>query len=336
MKIIVSGIQSTNMLTLGNYLGALKNFIELQNENKMFIFIADLHSITVNFEPNKLKENRLSIAAMYYACGLNLENNLVFYQSSVIEHSHLAYILLCHSYMGELNRMTQFKDKSSKMVQANQTVNIPTGLLIYPGLMAADILLYDADIVPVGSDQKQHLELTRDLAIRFNKKYKTNIFKIPEIFIQKSGAKIMDLVDPTIKMSKSNQNTKGTIFLLEPIESIRKKILSAKTDCLNQVKFDIENQPGISNLINIYSSLSNMSVTEIENKYQNQNYGTFKNDLADIVCGHIEKIQEKYNMIINDNSFEEKIIKNGKICKDIASKKINDIHKILGLYSNDK
>lgn len=331
MKIVVSGIQSTNMLTIGNYLGALKNFIDFQKENKLFIFIADLHSITVDFNPIELEKNRKSIAALYLACGLDSKKNYIFYQSSVIEHTHLSYLLMCHSYLGELNRMTQFKDKSSKMTKSNQTINIPTGLLIYPTLMAADILLYDADIVPVGKDQKQHMELTRDLAIRFNKKYKTNIFKIPEIYSPKIGAKIMDLQNPEIKMSKSNQNQKGTIFMLEPLDSIRKKILSAKTDSLDKVKYDIENQPGISNLICIYNGFTNLSIEEIEEKYKNKKYGDFKKDLADIVCSEMEKIQLKYNKIINEKDFENDLKKNGEICKKIASSKIKEIHKILGL-----
>lgn len=333
MKIIVSGIQSTNMLTIGNYLGALKNFIDFQNENKLFIFIADLHSITVDFNPLELEKNRKSIAALYFACGLDIKKNYIFYQSSVIEHTHLSYLLLCHSYLGELNRMTQFKDKSIKMTKSNQTINIPTGLLIYPTLMAADILLYDADIVPVGKDQTQHMELTRDLAIRFNKKYKTNIFKIPQIYSPKIGAKIMDLQNPEIKMSKSNENQKGTIFLLEPLESVRKKIMSAKTDSLDNVKYDIENQPGVSNLISIYNGFTNLSIEDIEKKYENKKYGDFKKDLADIVCKSLEVIQSKYNNIINDNNFENILKTNGEHCKEIASKKIKEIHKLLGLYA---
>lgn len=332
MKIIVSGIQSTNMLTIGNYLGALKNFIDFQKENKLFVFIADLHSITVEFKPEELEKNRKSIAALYLACGLDEKKNYIFYQSSVIEHTHLSYLLLCHSYLGELNRMTQFKDKSSKMTKSNQTINIPTGLLTYPTLMAADILLYDADIVPVGKDQTQHMELTRDLAIRFNKKYKKEIFKIPQIYTPKIASKIMDLQNPEIKMSKSNQNQKGTIFLLEPLESVRKKILSAKTDSLDTIKYDIEKQPGVSNLIAIYNGFTNLPIDEIEKKYENKKYGDFKKDLADIVCQNLEVIQQKYNQIIQDKNFEQTLKNNGDKCKEIASKKINEIHKTLGLY----
>lgn len=335
MKIILSGIQPTNMITIGNYLGALKNIINFQNGNKLIIFIADLHAITKDFDPKQLLENRKSMAALYMACGLNPYDSLIFYQSDVIEHSHLSYLLLCHTYMGELSRMTQFKDKSAKMVLSNGTQNIPTGLFVYPTLMAADILLYDADVVPVGKDQTQHMELTRDLAIRFNKKYKTNVLKIPEIYTPENGAKIMDLQNPEIKMSKSNENTKGTIFLLEPIESIRKKIMSAKTDSFDKVKYDIKNQPGVSNLITIYSCFSNKSIQEIEELYTNKKYGDFKKDLAEILCNHIKELQDKYNEIIKNANFDEQLTKNALVCKEIASKKINQIHKIIGLKVGD-
>lgn len=332
MKIVVSGIQATNTLTLGNYLGALKEFVSLQNDYKMYIFIADLHSITTNFSPAELKHNRKSIAAIYKSCGLNFEKNIVFYQSSVIEHSHLSYLLLCHSYMGELSRMTQFKDKSSKSIIQNKTQMIPTGLFVYPTLMAADILMYDADIIPVGLDQKQHIELTRDLAIRFNKKYGHNIFKIPEIKISKECNKIMDLQNPLVKMSKSSENKKGVIFLLDPIDQIRNKIMASKTDSFNTVSYDITKQPGISNLLNIYSSITDTLVSDIVKNYKDKSYADFKKDLANIVCDKILIIQSNYYQIIKNDNFEKAIIENGKKCKKIAIKKINEIHKIMGLY----
>ena len=329
-KITVSGIQSTNSLTLGNYLGALRNFVKLQNENKSFVFIADMHSITVNFDPKELENNRKSVAAMYAACGLDFDKNIVFYQSSVLAHTQLSYIITCHSYMGELSRMTQFKDKSQK-VGANKTTNIPTGLFVYPCLMAADILLYDADIIPIGKDQKQHIELTRDIAIRMNKKYKTELFKIPEIYESKIGEKIMDLQNPVIKMSKSSENTKGTLFLLDKPEDIRKKIMQAKTDSLNKVKYDFENQPGVSNLITIYSCLTNKQVSEIEKEFENSNYGEFKTKVADVTCKFIEEIQRKYELFFNSKELEEKLKRNAKICNEIANKKINFIQNVLGL-----
>ena len=332
MKTIVSGIQSTNSLTLGNYIGALKNFVKLQEENnKMYIFIADMHSITVDFDPKKLVENRKSIAAMYAACGLDFDKNVVFYQSSVIAHTQLSYILTCHSYMGELSRMTQFKDKSKK-ISANKTTNIQTGLFVYPCLMAADILLYDSDIVPVGKDQKQHIELARDLALRMNKKYNYDLFKIPEMYQIKVGEKIMDLQNPEIKMSKSNENTKGTIFLLDDIEIAKKKIMQAKTDSLNKVCYDVKNQPGVSNLMTIYSSLTNKSFNDIEKEFENQNYGVFKKAIAEKLAIFLEEIQNKYNSFYNSKKLEEQLKNNSIIANKIANQKISLVHKILGLY----
>lgn len=330
MKKIVSGIQSTNALTLGNYLGALKNFVKLQNDNQMYIFIADMHSITVDFDPIKLKENRRSVACMYAACGLDFEKNIVFYQSAVLPHTQLGYILTCHSYMGELSRMTQFKDKSAK-VNANKTTNIPTGLFVYPTLMAADILLYDADIVPVGKDQKQHIELTRDIALRMNKKYNKTLFKVPEMYSVKAGEKIMDLQNPEIKMSKSNENQKGTIFLLEDLKSVEKKIMQAKTDSLNCVKYDLENQKGISNLMTIYSCITNKTFEEIEKEFENQNYGVFKKKLSEVLISFLEKIQAEYKKYYEGKEIDIMLEKNAVKANEIANKKINDVQKTIGL-----
>lgn len=330
MKKIVSGIQSTNALTLGNYLGALKNFVKLQNDNQMYIFIADMHSITVDFDPIKLKENRRSVACMYAACGLDFEKNIVFYQSAVLPHTQLGYILTCHSYMGELSRMTQFKDKSAK-VNANKTTNIPTGLFVYPTLMAADILLYDADIVPVGKDQKQHIELTRDIALRMNKKYNKTLFKVPEMYSVKAGEKIMDLQNPEIKMSKSNENQKGTIFLLEDLKSVEKKIMQAKTDSLNCVKYDLENQKGISNLMTIYSCITNKTFEEIEKEFENQNYGVFKKKLSEVLISFLEKIQVEYKKYYEGKEIDIMLEKNAVKANEIANKKINDVQKTIGL-----
>lgn len=332
-KNIVAGVQSTNSLTLANYLGAIKNFVNLQNENNLFVFVADLHSITTPFDPKLLFENRKNVAKIYTACGLDVEKNLVFYQSSVIEHCQLAYLLMCHTYMGELSRMTQFKDKSAKQINANGTNFIPTGLLIYPCLMAADILLYDADIVVAGKDQKQHMELTRTIAERFNSKY-GKTFVVPDIYSIKNSEKIMDLQNPSIKMSKSNQNEKGTIFLLESLESVRKKIMSARTDSLDSVKHDMENQPGVTNLINIYCSIEDVKIEEAEKKFKNLKYGEFKKIVADSVCNLLEKIQKKFNDISKDDvEFEKTLIKNGKKCSEIAFKKINQVQKKIGLFS---
>ncbi|MGL5246233.1 MAG: tryptophan--tRNA ligase [Mycoplasmoidaceae bacterium] len=329
MKKIISGLQATNSLTLGNYIGSIKSLVELQDNNNLYVFVADLHSITVPIDTKDLEKNRKSIVCLYKACGLDFDKSRIFYQSSVIEHSHLAYLLMCNSNLGELNRMNQFKNKSLK--QSNKTETIPTGLLIYPCLMAADILLYDADIVPVGNDQKQHIELTKILADRFNKKYKSQIFKIPEFFPPKVGGKIMDLLDPTVKMSKSSKNKNGTIFLLDKVEDIRNKIMGSKTDSLNNVKFDIENQPGISNLLTIYSSLSGISIKELEKKYIGKNYGELKRDIADIVCNFIKDIQNKYNDAKNDKKTDDQLKSNADMCKKEANHKIKKIHKIMGL-----
>ncbi|MGL5640227.1 MAG: tryptophan--tRNA ligase [Mycoplasmoidaceae bacterium] len=329
MKKIISGLQATDSLTLGNYIGSIKSLVELQDKNNLYVFIADLHSITVPINPKDLEKNRKSIVCLYRACGLDFEKNKIFYQSSVFEHSHLAYLLMCNSNLGELNRMNQFKSKSLK--QSNKTETIPTGLLIYPCLMAADILLYDADIVPVGNDQKQHIELTKILADRFNKKYKSEIFKIPEFYPPKVGGKIMDLLNPEVKMSKSSDNKKGTIFLLDKVEDVRKKIMGSKTDSLENIKFDLVNQPGISNLLTIYSSLSGISINEIEKKYIGKNYGVLKKDLADIVCDFIQDIQNKYNEAKNNKKIDDILKLNADICKKEANEKIRKIHKIMGL-----
>lgn len=296
----------------------------------MYIFIADMHSITVDFDPIKLKENRRSVACMYAACGLDFEKNIVFYQSAVLPHTQLGYILTCHSYMGELSRMTQFKDKSAK-VNANKTTNIPTGLFVYPTLMAADILLYDADIVPVGKDQKQHIELTRDIALRMNKKYNKTLFKVPEMYSVKAGEKIMDLQNPEIKMSKSNENQKGTIFLLEDLKSVEKKIMQAKTDSLNCVKYDLENQKGISNLMTIYSCITNKTFEEIEKEFENQNYGVFKKKLSEVLISFLEKIQVEYKKYYEGKEIDIMLEKNAIKANEIANKKINDVQKTIGL-----
>lgn len=333
MKRILTGIQSTNNLTLGNYLGAIKPLINSKDE--LFMFIADLHSITVPFNPDDLKENRINTALLYKSMGLDFKKNKIFFQSDVPEHNQLNYILLCHSNLGELQRMTQFKDKSSKYNQSNKTVTIPTGILIYPVLMAADILLYNPDVVHVGKDQKQHIELTRDLAERMNKKYKTNLFKIPEHHFNKVGAKILDLQNPEIKMSKSNENTKGTIFVLDNEELIIKKIMAAKTDSLDNVKYDEENQLGISNLLTIYSSIKNISIEDAEKHFTGKKYGEFKREVADAVVQELKKIQDIFYKLKNNKSEREEIFnqlaENAKQCRKIASKTMEEVYKCVGL-----
>ena len=333
MKKLLSGIQPSNKLTLGNYFGAIKSYVDFQNDFDSYIFVANLHVITnpkIDFK--SIIENTKMVVCMYSACGLDLKKNHVFIQSDVAAYPQLEHILMCNSTIGELNRMTQFKDKSKKFTNANGTDTIPAGLFTYPVLMAADILLYDPEFVPVGSDQKQHMELTQNLAMRMNKKY-GEMFTIPKPYIPKVGARIMDLQDPKIKMSKSTANQKGVIYLLDEPEVARKKIMSAKTDSLNQVKFDVKNQPGVSNLIGIYSALTNLPVMEIEKKYKNKNYGDFKKDLADKLVIFLIKIQKNYHDVYKD--YEKKIVpilkENAKYLNKIANKKLDLVYKKVGL-----
>ena len=286
-KQILSGIQPSGILTLGNYLGALRNWVTIQDEYECKFFIADLHAITVKQDPETLRRNTKSILMQYLACGLNPEKNVIFIQSHVHEHAELAWILNCSAYMGELSRMTQFKDKSKKQD------NVKVGLFDYPVLMAADILLYDADFVPVGEDQRQHLEITRDIAKRFNTTYNEEIFKLPEGFITENGARIMSLQDPTKKMSKSDSNTNGFISLLDPRETIIKKFKKAVTDSENIVKYSDE-KPGIQNLINIYSAITGKTYNEIEKEFEGCGYGQFKQAVGNAVADTLEPIQKRY------------------------------------------
>lgn len=333
MKKLLSGIQPSNKLTLGNYFGAIKSYVDFQNDFDSYIFVANLHVITnpkIDFK--SIIENTKMVVCMYSACGLDLKKNHVFIQSDVAAHSQLEHILMCNSTIGELNRMTQFKDKSKKFTNANGTDTIPAGLFTYPVLMAADILLYDPEFVPVGSDQKQHMELTQSIAMRMNKKY-GEMFTIPKPYIPKVGARIMDLQDPNIKMSKSAANQNGVIYLLDEPEVARKKIMSAKTDSLNQVKFDVKNQPGVSNLIGIYSALTNLPINEIEKNYKNKNYGDFKKDLADKLVIFLIKIQKNYHDVYKD--YKKKIVpilkENAKHLNKIADKKLDLVYKKVGL-----
>ncbi len=330
MKRIITGIQPSGNITLGNYLGAIKNLLELQNQEdvELLVFIADLHAITVPQERQKLKQNIKNLAALYLACGLTPGKTHLFIQSEVPCHNQLGWIFECNSYIGELERMTQFKDKKAK-----QTAGVSAGLLTYPPLMAADILLYDVDYVPVGEDQKQHLELTRDLAMRFNNKY-GETFKLPEPYITKSGARIMSLVDPSKKMSKSDPNPKAYIALLDDINIAKKKIKSAVTDSEGTIRFDIENKPGISNLMSIYSAMTNLSIKDIEEKYKDSNYATFKEDLANIVGDLLEKIQSKYKYYIESNDLDLILNSGRDIAYHLASRKLQKVYRKVGLGRN--
>lgn len=326
MKTMLSGIKPTGQLTLGNYIGAIKQFISYQNDYEMLIFIADLHALTLPIDPKELKENTENLIAIYLACGLDPNKVILFKQSDVHEHAELGYILACQSNMGELSRMTQYKDKSSKI---SNKESIPTGLFIYPTLMAADILLYDADYVPVGIDQKQHVELTRDIAERFNRTYGGG-FKIPETVLARSGAKINSLSDPNKKMSKS-ESDKGTIYLLDDLALSRKKIMSAVTDMDNEVRFDMENKPGISNLLTIMSTLSNRSIEDLENEYRHGGYGNFKKAVADVVISELEALQNKVNEIKKSGIISQVLLEGSKKAEALASKKLELIYKKIGL-----
>ena len=324
---LVSGIQPSGSITLGNYLGAIKQFIKLQDEleGEFFFFIADLHSLTVPQNRQELKKNIKSLAALYLACGLNPEKVTLFIQSEVPEHNMLGYIMECTVYIGELRRMTQFKDKSTR-----QDKGIKGSLLTYPALMAADILLYDADIVPIGDDQKQHLELTRLLAERFNSQY-GETFVVPKAYYPKTAARIMDLQDPTKKMSKSEENQKGVIFLLDDIRQTKNKIRGAITDSDTKIKNDKIGKPGISNLLDIYASISDLTIKEIEIKYENSNYQTFKEDLANLIEEIIVPIQERYNEIIKSKRLDEILNEGRNKASFIARRKIDKVYKRVGI-----
>ncbi len=328
MKRLVSGIKPTGSLTLGNYIGALRQFVKLQDEledTEFFIFIADLHAITTPQEKQALKKSIKSIAALYIACGLDPNKVNLFVQSEVVEHAVLGYIMESTAYVGEMERMTQYKDKKQK-----QTEGIRTSLLTYPALMAADILLYDANIVPIGDDQKQHLELTRNLAQRFNNMY-GDTFVVPEGFFPKTGARIKSLTEPDKKMDKSADNQKAYILLLDDLNQVKNKIRSAVTDSDTSIKYDLKNKAGVSNLVQIYASLTDLSIKDIENKYKDSNYKAFKEDLAEIVADTLKPIQEKYQEIINSPYLDEVLDQGRQRASEIARKKMFKVYKRIGL-----
>ena len=327
MKRSLSGIKPTGNLTLGNYIGALKNFKKFQDDYENFIFIADLHALTLPIDPVELRNNTKDIVAFYIAAGLDPEKTTIFLQSDVSAHSEINSILQNYLYMGELSRMTQFKDKSKKM---NENA-IGLGLFAYPVLMCGDILLYNADIVPVGEDQKQHVELCRDLVHRFNNRYNKEIFKMPEPIIPKVGARIMSLSDPTRKMSKSDP--KGDIFLKDDLNVVRKKIMSAVTDLGSDIYYDPENKPGISNLIQIYASLKDISIEETENIFKDcHKYGEFKKAVADVVVDVLAPFQEKYKEVLASGKIDEILDEGAKRASYIANKTLLKVKKTVGLY----
>ena len=325
-KIVLSGVQPTGNLTLGNYLGAINNWVKMQEEYDCYYMIADLHSLTVRNDPETLRENVEKVIAIYVAAGLDPQKNNIFIQSHVNEHAELSWILNCYTYMGELSRMTQFKDKSAKHAD-----NINAGLFTYPALMAADILLYKANLVPVGEDQMQHLEITRDIAERFNKIY-GETFVIPEGYVRKSSARIMGLQDPTGKMSKSATNLNDVIFLEDEPDVILKKFKKAVTDSENKVKFDPENKPGVSNLMQIYSAITSKSMDEIEQEFDGSGYGDFKVKVAEAVIEKLEPIQKKYKELLENPKYLEEIYTKGaEKARKLASTTLKEVKEKIGI-----
>ncbi len=325
-KRILSGIQPSGALTLGNYVGALRNWVELQktDEYECFYMLADLHTITVRQEAKNIRKNSMDLLALFVAAGLDPEKNPIFFQSHVPAHVQLSWVLNCNTYMGELSRMTQFKDKSRKHED-----NINAGLFTYPALMAADILLYQADLVPVGHDQKQHLELTRDIAQRFNHAY-SDTFTVPEPYIPKVGARIMSLQDPTQKMSKSDANENSYILLLDPIDTIVRKVKRAVTDSGSEVKRG-EGKEGIENLMSIYSAVTGRTMDEIENDFAGKGYGDFKLSVAEAVAEELRPIQDRYKELMENKDYLEQIYRNGaEIANRVATRTISKVYRKVG------
>lgn len=323
-KIIFSGIQPSGNLTLGNYLGALKNWVKLQDEYDCYYCVVDLHAITVRQEPKDLRRRTLEVLAIYLAAGLDPEKNTLFIQSHVPAHAEAAWLLNCFTYTGELTRMTQFKDKSQRYGES-----VSAGLLDYPVLMVADILLYNAHLVPVGKDQKQHLELTRDIAARFNNLYSPT-FNIPEPYIPDVGTKIMDLQEPTKKMSKSADNPNSYILIMDSPDVIRKKISRAVTDSLGVVKYSDE-QPGVKNLITILNAITGMTIDQIEKKYEGQGYAQFKSDVAEAIVNELEPIQKRISEILNDKEYLESVYRKGaEKANYVANKMLRKMQKKIG------
>lgn len=317
-------MQATGNLTLGNYLGALKNWVTLSDEYECFYSVVDMHSITVRQDPATLRKRARALLTLYIAAGLDPEKNCIYYQSHVSGHAELSWILNCFTYMGELNRMTQFKDKASKHAD-----NINAGLFTYPVLMAADILLYQADVVPVGIDQMQHLELTRDIAQRFNAIY-GDVFTIPEAYIGKSGAKIMSLQEPTKKMSKSDENPNGSIYLMDDPDTIRRKCKRAVTDSLGEIRYS-EEQPGLRNLIDIYCACQNKTPDEVVKEFSGCGYGQFKEAVGEAVVAILEPLQKRVAELEKDKGYIDSVIKNNaEKANYFAQKTLRKVQKKVG------
>lgn len=324
-KVIFSGMQPSGSLTLGNYLGALKNWVNLQGEYESYYCVVDMHAITVPKEPKDLRKNTFEVLANYIAAGLDPEQVTLFIQSHVPAHAELSWILNCFSYYGELSRMTQFKDKSRKQ----DSNAISAGLFTYPVLMAADILLYQADLVPVGEDQRQHLEITRDIAQRFNNRF-SETFTIPEPFISKDIAKIMSLQDPNSKMSKSDSNENSYILLMDKADAIKRKFKRSLTDSLGLVNYSDE-QAGVKNLINIYSKITDKKPEEIVASYEGKGYAKLKDDVAEVVIAELEPIQEKIDYLLKNKDYLEKIYVDGaQKAENKARKTLRKVQKKIG------
>ncbi|MGO1367738.1 MAG: tryptophan--tRNA ligase [Senegalia sp. (in: firmicutes)] len=326
-EVIFSGVQPSGDLTLGNYLGAIRNWVDLQDEYDCYYCVVDLHSITVPQEPKDLRRRTLEVMSLYMACGIDPKKSTIFIQSHVPEHVELSWVLSTMTYLGELNRMTQFKDKTKKNEK-----NLNAGLFTYPVLMASDILLYNTNAVPVGDDQKQHLELARDLADRFNNRY-SNTFQVPEPLISKVGARIMDLQDPEKKMSKSAENENGYILLKDDPDTIRRKVKRSITDSINKVKYS-DDQPGIKNLLTIYSKLTGEEIKDIEKRYTDKGYGEFKSDLAEVIVNHLSPIREKYLEYMNDKDYLKEVYNEGcEKASKVARKTLRKVYKKTGFMA---
>lgn len=323
-KTLFSGMQATGTLTLGNYLGALKNWVTLEEEYQCFYSVVDLHSITIRQDPKELRKRARSLLTLYIAAGLDPEKNCIYYQSHVSGHAELAWILNCFTYMGELNRMTQFKDKAIK-----HSDNINAGLFTYPVLMAADILLFQSDVVPVGVDQKQHLEITRDIAQRFNSIY-GDVFTIPEVYIGKTAAKVMSLQDPSKKMSKSDENPNASIYLMDDYDTIIRKFKRAVTDSDNSIIYSDE-KLGIKNLIEIYSSVTNKTIKDIEKEFDGKGYGEFKLAVGESVADMLKPVHKRFDELSKDKDYIDNIIKiNGEKASYYATKTLRKVQKKVG------
>ncbi|WBW49521.1 tryptophan--tRNA ligase [Peptoniphilus equinus] len=322
-KIVYSGIQPSGSLTIGNYIGALKNFIGLQDEYNCLYCIVDLHAITAPQEPKDLRKNTLDVLALYLACGLDPEKSIIYIQSHVPEHAELAWVLNTYTSYGQLGRMTQFKEKSQKSKE------VLAGIFNYPVLMAADILLYGTHLVPVGEDQRQHIELTRDIAERFNRRY-SDTFEVPDILAPKVGARIMSLQDPAHKMSKSDENSDGFILILDSEKDTEKKIKRAVTDSLGTFAYS-DDQPGLKNLIDIYCAFSTLSADEVVAKYEGQGYGAFKSDLAQVVNDGLRPIRERFKTIRDDKAYLESVYTEGAArASRMAQKMLRKVYKKVG------